>query len=124
MKQAPVSDPAKVTTWKLANGLRVALLRDPRARLYSVDLRFDVGASDDPAGRAGTALVVGEALVAAGLRDRPAGDPRGHTGAAKDVELTTQLALDQDRTEITTTAIDLPDALRARSRRVDRSRSS
>ncbi|HEY6038894.1 MAG TPA: insulinase family protein, partial [Kofleriaceae bacterium] len=119
MKQARVSDPAKVTTWKLANGLRVALLRDPRARLYSVDLRFDVGASDDPAGRAGTALVVGEAIVAAGLRDRPAGDPRGHTGAANDVELTTQLALDLDRTEITTTALDLPGALELAARRLE-----
>jgi zinc protease len=121
MKQPPVADPAKVTTWKLPNGLRVALLRDPRARLYSVDLRFDVGASDDPALRAGTALVVGEAIVAAGLRDRPAADPRGHTGTAPDVELTAQLAIDQDRTEITTTALDLPGALEIAARRLETS---
>jgi zinc protease len=121
MKQRPVSDPAAVRAWKLPNGLRVALLRDPRARLYSVDLRYDVGASDDPALRAGTALVVGEAIVAAGLRDRPVGDPRGHTGAAPDVELTTQLAIDQDRTEITATAIDLPGALEVAARRLETS---
>jgi len=119
MKQPPVADPARVTTWKLPNGLRVALLRDPRARLYSIDLRYDVGASDDPAARAGTALVVGEALVAVGSRERPAGDPRGHAGAAADVELTTQLAIDQDRTEITTTALDLPGALELAARRLE-----
>ncbi|MEP6860574.1 MAG: insulinase family protein [Deltaproteobacteria bacterium] len=121
MKQGPVSDPAKVTTWKLPNGLRVALLRDPRARLYSVDLRYDVGASDDPALRAGTALVVGEAIVAAGLRDRPSGDPRGHVGRAPDGELTTQLAIDQDRTEITATALDLRAALELAARRLETS---
>ncbi|HET9992615.1 MAG TPA: insulinase family protein [Kofleriaceae bacterium] len=119
MKQPAVADPAKVTTWRLPNGLRVAVLRDPRARLYSVDLRFDVGASDDPAMRAGAALVTGEAIVAAGLRDRPAGDPRGHAGSAPDVELTTQLAIDQDRTEITTTALDLPGALELAARRLE-----
>jgi predicted Zn-dependent peptidase len=119
MKQPPVADPGQVTTWRLPNGLRVALLADPRARLYSVDLRFDVGASDDPMARGGTALYVGEAIVAAGLRDRPAGDPRGHAGMAPDAELTTQLAIDQDRTEITTTAIDLPAALELAARRLE-----
>jgi len=119
MKQPAVADPAKVTTWRLANGLRVALFRDPRARMYSVDLRFDVGASDDPAMRAGAALYPGEAIVAAGLRDRPAGDPRGHTGSAADVELTTQLAIDQDRTEITATALDLDGALELAARRLE-----
>jgi predicted Zn-dependent peptidase len=109
MKQPTIDDPAQVTTWRLKNGLRVALLRDPRARLATVDLRFEVGTADDPPLRAGMALYVGEALVGAGLRRRP------------DVELTTQLAVDVDRTELTSSALDLDAALELAAHRLETS---
>jgi predicted Zn-dependent peptidase len=112
MKQPVIEDPAKVTVWTLKNGLRVALFRDPRARLASVDLRFDVGAGDDPFGRPGFALLAGEAIVAAGVQ------PFEDHPALPDVELTTQLSVDLDRTEITTTALDLDGALALARRRL------
>jgi len=107
MHQPEIGDAAKVQTWKLKNGLRVAVMRDPRARLYSIDLRYDVGTSDDPPLRAGLALVTGEAVVGAAFAQ-----------SVPDVELTTQLAVDLDRTELTTTALDLDGALELAARRL------
>jgi zinc protease len=40
---------------KLTNGLTVAMIADDRTNLVSVDVRYKVGASQDPAGRAGLA---------------------------------------------------------------------
>jgi predicted Zn-dependent peptidase len=107
MHPPDLGEAAKVQTWKLTNGLRVAVLRDPRARLYSVDLRYDVGTSDDPPLQRGLALVTGEAVVGSAFAQPVA-----------DVELTTQLAVDLDRTELTTTAIDLDGALELAARRL------
>ena len=98
MKQPQISDPFKVPSWQLKNGLHVAVLDDPRARLTSVDLRFDVGTSDDP-----RALLAAEAL---GLRSGPA-------------ELTAAVAIDLDRIELTTTTLDLPGALELMAKRLE-----
>ena len=75
-------DPAQVTTYTLANGMRIALLRDPAARVASIDLRLEVGTGDDPAGHAGLAADLGYLLT-----------------ATPQHALTTQLAVDADRTE-------------------------
>jgi zinc protease len=42
----------------LDNGLRVALIADPGANLVSVDVRYQVGAAEDPPGKAGLAHLV------------------------------------------------------------------
>ncbi|HEY0254257.1 MAG TPA: insulinase family protein, partial [Kofleriaceae bacterium] len=70
------------------------IYRDPRARMSSIDLRYDVGTSDDPYAHPGYALLAGYAVVAA-------------SNSLPDVELTTQLSVDPDRTELTTTTLDL-----------------
>lgn len=103
MTQPAITEPFKVTSWRLANGLRVAVLRDPRARLTSIDLRFDVGTGDDPIGRSGFALLAGEAV---GLRSSSA-------------ELTSSVAIDLDRTELTATTLDVPAALELAARRLE-----
>lgn len=103
MKQPAIADPFNVKSWQLGNGLRVAVLRDPRSRLTSIDLRFDVGTGDDPVGKPGLALLAGEAL---GLR-----------GSA--VELTSAFAIDLDRTELTTTTLAVPAALELAARRLE-----
>ncbi|HEX7703218.1 MAG TPA: insulinase family protein [Kofleriaceae bacterium] len=103
MTQPVIEEPFKVTTWQLKNGMRVALLRDPRSRLTSIDLRFDVGTGDDPVGRSGFVLLAGEAL---GLRSAAA-------------ELTSAFTIDLDRTELTTTTLDVPAALEQAARRLE-----
>ncbi len=97
MKQPEVSDPFKVAAWRLKNGLKLAILRDPRARISSIDLRFDVGTGDDPIATPGIALLTGEALAL--------------HAAQGDIELSTAVSIDLDRTDIAVTAIDLPHAL-------------
>lgn len=47
-----------VESFTLANGLVVALIPDEHANLVSVDVRYRVGAAQDPAGKAGLAHVV------------------------------------------------------------------
>jgi zinc protease len=47
-----------VESFRLANGLVVALLPDGHANLVSVDVRYRVGAANDPAGKAGLAHLV------------------------------------------------------------------
>ncbi|MFT3695168.1 MAG: insulinase family protein [Kofleriaceae bacterium] len=105
MTQPHVDDPGKVTAWTLKNGMRVAIYRDPRARVTSIDLRYEVGTSDDPYGHPGYALLTGYAVVAAAAH-------------VPDVELTTALAVDLDRTEITTTTTDLEGALAMAAKRM------
>ncbi|HUQ04071.1 MAG TPA: insulinase family protein [Kofleriaceae bacterium] len=43
---------------EVSNGLKVALIHDERTNLATVDVRYDVGAAEDPAGRAGLAHLV------------------------------------------------------------------
>src|SRR5664279_1642048 len=88
MTQPAIAEPFKVTTRALKNGMRVALLRNPRARLTSIDLRFDVGTGDDPVGKSGFALLAGEAL---GLRSSAA-------------ELTSAFSVDLDHADLTARA--------------------
>ncbi len=99
MTQPAASEPFKVVSWRLKNGIKVAVLRDPRARISSIDLRFDVGTGDDP-----LALLAGEALA---LR---AGD---------ESELSTSFAVDLDRSELAVTTLDLPHALDLFARRLE-----
>jgi len=97
MKQPEVSDPFKVASWRLKNGLKLAVLHDPRARISSIDLRFDVGTSDDPSATPGIALLTGEALALHAAQD--------------DIELSAAVSIDLDRTDIAVTAIDVPHAI-------------
>ena len=97
MKQPELSDPFRVASWRLKNGLKLAVLHDPRARISSIDLRFDVGTSDDPSAPPGIALLTGEALALHAAQD--------------DIELSAAVSIDLDRTDIAVTAIDLPDAI-------------
>src|SRR4051794_737518 len=47
-----------VESFKLPNGLTVALAPEPRANLIAVDVRYLVGAVEDPAGKSGLAHLV------------------------------------------------------------------
>ena len=60
---------------EVSNGLRVALIRDDRTNLATVDLRYAVGAAEDPPGRTGMAHLV-EHLVFE-LRDEAGGPTVG-----------------------------------------------
>ncbi len=60
---------------EVSNGLRVALIHDVRTNLATVDLRYAVGAAEDPPGRAGMAHLV-EHLVFE-LRGEPGGPTVG-----------------------------------------------
>jgi zinc protease len=51
-----------VESFSLPNGLTVALVPDDRANLVSVDVRYLVGAADDPPGKAGLAHLVEHAM--------------------------------------------------------------
>jgi zinc protease len=56
--ERPLRVEADVQVFDEQNGLTVALLRDTRTNLVSVDVRYLVGAAEDPAGRAGLAHLV------------------------------------------------------------------
>ncbi len=43
---------------EVSNGMRVALIHDARTNLATVDVRYDVGAAEDPRGKAGLAHLV------------------------------------------------------------------
>src|ERR1044071_5879613 len=51
-----------VESFKLPNGLTVALSPEPHANLVSVDVRYLVGAAEDPAGKSGLGHVGGRLL--------------------------------------------------------------
>src|SRR5215475_9864322 len=47
-----------IVSWKLANQLTVAMMPDKRVNLVSVEVRYLVGAADDPPGKTGLAHLV------------------------------------------------------------------
>ncbi|MBK9037328.1 MAG: insulinase family protein [Myxococcales bacterium] len=47
-----------IQLFEVDNGMRFAILRDDRSNVATVDVRYDVGAKDDPPGRAGLAHLV------------------------------------------------------------------
>ena len=98
----PWQDHAQVTTYTLANGMRIALLRDPVARVATIDLRLEVGTGDDPAGHSGLAADLAYLVTAT---------PQQALG--------TQLAVDADRTEIVSTTLTLPDAIEVEAHRLE-----
>ncbi len=63
---------------QLPNGLRVILLPDPSASLVEVDVRYEVGAAEDPVGKSGLAHVVEHML----FQQRPAGEDKPSSYAA------------------------------------------
>jgi zinc protease len=69
-----VYDPG-VAVFSLPNGLTVALVPDDRANLVSVDVRYLVGAADDPPGKAGLAHLVEHLMF--GQRAQPGGATLG-----------------------------------------------
>jgi zinc protease len=62
-----------VESFTLANGLVVALVPDAYANLVSVDVRYRVGAADDPPGKTGLAHIVEHMLF------KPRAEPGGPT---------------------------------------------
>src|ERR1700749_4219102 len=48
----------RIEWWGLPNGLTVAIAPDDRTNLVSVDVRYLVGAADDPPGKTGLAHLV------------------------------------------------------------------
>ncbi len=53
-----------IVSWKLANQLTVAMMPDQRVNLVSVDVRYMVGAADDPPGKSGLAHLVEHLMFA------------------------------------------------------------
>lgn len=98
----PLADPPAPATYTLANGMQIAVLRDPTARVASIDLRVEVGTGDDPPGRPGIAAELGYLMT-----ETP--EPALHT----------QLAVDADRTEITSTTLTLDAAIEAEAHRLE-----
>jgi len=90
-----------VVRYDLDNGLRVALVPDPRSRVVTVDVRYPVGASEDPPDRAGLAHLVrtgGASAVADQLSEaiaegRPVEDPRALAREVAAVTLADVMAL-------------------------------
>src|SRR5262245_34410525 len=59
---------------RFANGMRFVLMPDPTTQLVEVDVRYDVGSSEDPPGKAGLAHLV-EHLMFQQRPDGPASPP-------------------------------------------------
>ncbi len=98
------------------NGLEVALIPDARTNLVSVDVRYGVGAAEDPKGRAGLAHLVEHLLFT--LRDAGGGPSLGDVLA--DVALTYNAYTTWDETHYTATALadQLPALLEVEARRL------
>ena len=69
-----------IVSWKLANQLTVAMMPDPRVNLVSVEVRYMVGAIDDPPGKTGLAHLVEHLMFA--RRAGPGGPDVFHQLAA------------------------------------------
>jgi len=60
---------SRIVSWKLANQLTVAVMPDQRVNLVSVEVRYMVGAADEPPGKTGLAHLVEHLMFA--RRARP-----------------------------------------------------
>lgn len=60
-----------IELFEVSNGMRVALIPDDRTNLATIDVRYDVGAAEDPTGKAGLAHLVEH--LAFMLRAEPGG---------------------------------------------------
>src|SRR5882724_10147293 len=60
-----------IVRWTLPNKLTVAAMPDDRANLVSVEVRYLVGAADDPPGKTGLAHLVEHIMLE--RRDEPSG---------------------------------------------------
>ena len=66
-----LEDSTFVQTWKLDNGLRVATRHVPRAAAVAITVAYDFGNDDDPKGREGLAMLLGEIGFTAAAGDIP-----------------------------------------------------
>lgn len=130
VRRVAFDDALTVTT--LANGLRVAVVPDARTNLVTIDVRYEVGAADDPPGRAGMAHYAEHVMWEAGVRSRDGGtSPADATlfssartthsstqfsAIALDVDLARALEIEARRLEIP--CITLDEALLVRERDV------
>lgn len=107
-----LTDVVPVTT--LANGLRVVVVPDTRTNLVTVDMRYEVGAADDPPGRAGMAHYAEHVMWEAGV----SGDG---TATLADVALFSNASTMHSTTQFTATAldVDLARALEIEARRLE-----
>ncbi len=107
-----LTDTVPVTT--LANGLRVVVVPDTRTNLVSVDMRYEVGAADDPPGRAGMAHYAEHVMWEAGV----SGDG---SATFADVALFSNATTMHSTTQFTATAldVDLSRALEIEARRLE-----
>lgn len=71
----PFSFAHNIELFQVSNGLTVATVSDGRTNLVTIDVRYKVGASADPKGRAGMAHLVEHLLFE--LRDHPDGPTLG-----------------------------------------------
>src|SRR5215813_8665580 len=60
-----------ILSWKLDNQLTVAMMPDPRVNLVSVEVRYLVGAAEDPPGKTGLAHLAEHVMFA--RRAKPGG---------------------------------------------------
>ena len=74
-RDRPFSFRHNMELFEVTNGMRVVLIRDATTNIATVDLRYDVGAAEDPEGRIGMAHLVEH--VAFGFRARPGGPTLG-----------------------------------------------
>jgi zinc protease len=102
-----LTDNIPVTT--LANGLRVVVVPDTRTNLVSIDMRYEVGAADDPPGRAGMAHYAEHVMWEAGVSSDP------------DAALFSNATTMHSSTRFTATAldVDLERALEIEARRLE-----
>jgi hypothetical protein len=75
-QRAPLRLQPRRESFKLPDGLTVALSPEPRANLVSVDVRYLVGAVDDPAGKSGSRPARCARRCSAAIIHSPASNPR------------------------------------------------
>lgn len=121
-----------IELFKVTNGMMVAVSPDPNTNLVRVDVRYRVGAADDPAGQAGMAHLaehvtflaraedggpsIEERLVAAslGYNAYTNWDETHYEAAALTQNLDTLLALEAERMQMTCERLDEDTFLRER----------
>lgn len=105
----------QVELMTLPNGLRVAIVPDARTNLVTIDVRYEVGAADDPPGRAGMAHYAEHVMWEAGVRGGPS------AGSLADATLSSNASTTHSSTSFTSIAldVDLDRALEIEARRLE-----
>jgi len=86
-----------IELFELSNGMKVALIRDTRTNFATVDVRYAVGAAEDPVGRAGMAHLVEHLL----FFSRPAPDQPTAWDQLREITLSFNAVTTSDTTTFT-----------------------